>query len=134
MTRRLMLAVVALVLTVAVLACSGASPAEPKPSPTPTPTPAVAAAGPREVQAGAPIGDQTSGRPAHEAKVVYVGPADVKAVALTFDTGVYSAHMPEVLDILKEHGKLATFGVTGEWAATNPDLLKRIIAEEIGRA
>ena len=122
-------AVVALVLAVGVVACSGASPAEPQPTPTPTPTPAVAAPGPREVQAGAPIGDPTSGPPAHEAKVVYVGPRDVKAVALTFDTGVGSAHMPEVLDILKERGKLATFGVTGEWAATNPALLKRIIAE-----
>src|SRR4030067_1185130 len=81
------------------------------------------------VRGGAPIGDPTSGPPAHEAKVVYVGPRDVKAVALTFDTGIYSAHMPEVLDILKGHGKRATFGVTGEWAATNPDLLKRIIAE-----
>ena len=129
MIRLLLPAVVALVLAGGVVACSGASPAEPQPSSTPTPTPLVAAAGPREVQAGAPIGDPTSGPPAHEAKVVYVGPRDVKAVALTFDTGVGSAHMPEVLDILKEHGKLATFGVTGEWAATNPALLKRIIAE-----
>jgi peptidoglycan/xylan/chitin deacetylase (PgdA/CDA1 family) len=129
MIRLLLPAVVALVLAGGVVACSGASPAEPQPSPTPTPTPSVTAPGPREVLAGASIGDPTSGPPAHEAKVVYVGPRDVKAVALTFDTGVGSAHMPEVLDILKKHGKLATFGVTGEWAATNPDLLKRIIAE-----
>jgi len=127
MTRRLLLAVVVLVLTVAALACSGASPAEPKPSPTSTP--AVASAGPREVQAGAPIGDPTSGPPAHEAKVVYVGPNDRPAVALTFDTGVDAGHMPEVLDILKKHGVLGTFGITGEWAVTNPALLKRIAAD-----
>jgi peptidoglycan/xylan/chitin deacetylase (PgdA/CDA1 family) len=34
-----------------------------------------------------------------------------------------------VADILKGMGVRATFGVTGEWAATNPDLLKRIVAE-----
>src|SRR3990172_3038120 len=122
-------AIMALVLPVGGGACSGAPPPEPQPTPTPTSSPSVTAPGPREVLAGASIGDPTSGPPAHEAKVVYVGPRDVKAVALTFDTGVYSAHMPEVLDILKEHGKLATFGITGEWAARNPDLLKRIIAE-----
>ena len=127
MKRLPLLAIMALVLAGGAVACSGASPAEPQPTPTPTPT--VAVPGPREVLAGASIGDPTSGPPAHEAKVVYVGPRDVKAVALTFDTGVYSAHMPEALDILKERGKLATFGITGEWAATNPDLLKRIIAE-----
>ena len=127
MTRRLLLAVVALVLPAGVLACSGASPAEP--TPTPRPTTAVRSAGPRAVQAGAPAGNQTIGPPEHEAKVVYVGPTDRPAVALTFDTGVYAGHMPEVLDTLKKRGIPGTFGITGEWAVTNPDLLKRIVAE-----
>jgi len=129
MNRVLLLAVVALVLPAGVLACSSPSPAEPQPSPTPTPRTAVGAAGPREVQAGAPAGNQTIGPPEHEAKVVYVGPNDRPAVALTFDTGVDAGHMPEVLDTLKKHAILGTFGITGEWAVTNPDLLKRIVAE-----
>src|SRR3972149_1056132 len=129
MIRLFLPAVVALVLAGGVVACSGASPAEPQLTPTPTPIPSVTGPGPREVQAGGPPGGPPRGPPAHAAKVVYFGPRDVKAVALTFDTGVGSAHMPEVLDILKERGKLATFGVTGEWAVTNPDLLKRMIAE-----
>ena len=127
MNRILLLAVVALVLVLGALACSGPSPPDPKPSPTATPI--VAGAGPRKVLAGAPIGDPTSGPPGHEAKVVYAGPNDRPAVALTFDTGIDAGHMPEVLDILKKHGILGTFGITGEWAVTNPALLKRIVAE-----
>ncbi len=116
-------------------ACSGASSSQPTPTlqpvTTPTPTPAAkpAAAGPPQVEAGAPIVEPTSGPPQREAKVVYVGEGDVPAVALTFDVGVEAAHVPEILDILKEHGKQATFGITGEWAVTNPDLLKRMVEE-----
>ena len=128
MNRVLLLAVVALALP-GVLACSGASPAEPTPTPTPTPATAARSVGPRAVQAGSPAGNQTIGPPQHEAKVIYVGPTDRPAVALTFDTGVDAGHMPEVLDTLKKHGIPATFGITGEWAVTNPDLLKRIVAE-----
>ena len=114
-------------------ACSGALSSQPTPTlppaTTPTPTAKPAAAGPPQVEAGAPIGEPTSGPPKREAKVVYVGEGDVPAVALTFDVGVDAAHVPEILDILKEHGKQATFGITGEWAVTNPDLLKRMVEE-----
>ena len=80
---------------------------------------------------GAPAATAT-GEPAKpakpEAKVVYAGP-NVKAVALTFDTGVGAGHTAEILDVLKEHGTRATFGITGQWAITNPGLLKRIVLE-----
>ncbi len=115
-------------------ACSGALSSEPTPTlpsaPTPTPTAMPAAAGPPQVEAGAPIVEPTSGPPKREAKAVYVGQGDVPAVALTFDVGVDAAYVPEILDILKERGKLATFGITGEWAVTNPDLLKRMVKEK----
>jgi peptidoglycan/xylan/chitin deacetylase (PgdA/CDA1 family) len=110
-------------------ACAGGSSQERAATPVPSRTPSSLAVGPPQVEAGAPIGDPTSERPKPEAKVVYVGPVDVPAVALTFDTGVQAGHVPEVLDILKEHGKLATFGITGGWAVTNPALLKRIVEE-----
>ncbi len=115
------------------VAWSGALSSQPTPmlppATMPTPTAKPAAAGPPQVEAGAPIGEPTSGPPKREAKVVYVGEGDVPAVALTFDVGVDAAHVPEILDILKEHGKQATFGITGEWAVTNPDLLKRMVEE-----
>lgn len=103
-------------------ACSGASSQEPKP------TRLGASAGPAEPQTveGALFNVPT---PMPEAEVVYVGPIDVRAVALTFDTGVQAGHVPEILDVLKKHKVHATFGITGHWAVTNPDLLKRIVKE-----
>jgi peptidoglycan/xylan/chitin deacetylase (PgdA/CDA1 family) len=119
----------AAVAAVALAACSGSSaPLPPQPT-QPTTQRSLPSPGPREVEAGAPVGNAPAGPPHREAKVVYIGPRDRPVVALTFDTGVDAAHMPEVLDILKGMGVRATFGVTGEWAATNPDLLKRIVAE-----
>ena len=113
-------------------ACSGASSREAIPTPAPSPSRVLSSeeVGPPQVEAGAPIGDPTidPSKP-KEAEVVNIGPRDVKAVALTFDTGVHAGRVPEVLDILKEHGAAATFGITGEWAVTNPDLLKRIVDE-----
>lgn len=115
-------------------ACSGASSQEAIPTPVPSPSPSRVLSseesGPPQVEAGAPIGDPTvePSKP-QEAEVVYIGPRDVKAVALTFDTGVQAGSMSETLDILKKHGTAASFGITGEWAVTNPDLLKRIVDE-----
>ncbi len=121
-------------------ACSGASSQEAIPTPAPSPSPSPLRvlsseeSGPLQVEAGAPTGEPTveaanpKPKPS-EAEVVFIGPRDVKAVALTFDTGVHAGRVPEVLDILKEHGTAATFGITGEWAETNPDLLKRIVEE-----
>jgi peptidoglycan/xylan/chitin deacetylase (PgdA/CDA1 family) len=104
-------------------ACSGASSQEPT-----TPTSLGAAATPAKPDmVKAVLFPVPSPKP--EAEVVYVGPIDVPAVALTFDTGVEAGHVPEILDVLKEHGVRATFGITGEWAVTNPPLLKRIVKE-----
>ena len=111
-------------------ACSGASSQEAIPTPSPSQVFSSEESGPPQVEAGAPIGDpEVEPSKPKEAEVVYIGPRDVPAVALTFDTGVGAGRVPEVLDILKEHGTAATFGVTGEWAVTNPDLLKRIVDE-----
>ncbi|KKL66557.1 hypothetical protein LCGC14_2143810, partial [marine sediment metagenome] len=115
-------------------ACSGASSQEAIPTPSPSQVFSSEESGPPQVEAGAPIGEPTVERAnpkpkPGEAEVIYIGPRDVKAVALTFDTGVHAGRVPEVLDILKEHGTAATFGITGEWAVTNPDLLKRIVDE-----
>ena len=116
-------------------ACSGASSQEAIPTPAPSPSRVLSSEeiGPLQVEAGTPIGEPTVERAnpkpkPGEAEVIYIGPRDVKAVALTFDTGVHAGRVPEVLDILKEHGAAATFGITGEWAVTNPDLLNRNIS------
>ncbi len=79
--------------------------------PTPTPRPDVPPAG----DAGAAV-------------VVTQGQSGRQEVALTFDAGEGPGHTQEILDVLDEYGIVATFGVTGEWATANPDLMQEIVA------
>jgi peptidoglycan-N-acetylglucosamine deacetylase len=50
-----------------------------------------------------------------------------RTVALTFDDGPGAA-TPQVLDVLQRAGVHATFFVIGQHAATNPEMLQRIVA------
>ncbi|GIW04155.1 MAG: hypothetical protein KatS3mg059_0775 [Thermomicrobiales bacterium] len=90
--------------------------ATPRPTRTPTPTPTPRPAPPPDDGSGlSQVYDRgTSGRP---------------EVALTFDAGADRGHAEEILDILKQYGVKASFGVTGHWAEENPDLVKRMVAE-----
>jgi peptidoglycan/xylan/chitin deacetylase (PgdA/CDA1 family) len=60
------------------------------------------------------------------------GPASGGAVALTFDDGPHPDITPRLLDLLTEHGLLATFFVIGRDAARYPELVARIVAEGHG--
>lgn len=55
-------------------------------------------------------------------------------IALTFDISWGEVTPPLVLNVLKEHGVRATFFLSGPWAATHPDLVRRIVADghEVG--
>jgi len=57
------------------------------------------------------------------------GPGDRDEIALTFDAGDDRGYAEEILDTLKDYGVVATFGITGEWASANPDLVKRMVDE-----
>jgi peptidoglycan/xylan/chitin deacetylase (PgdA/CDA1 family) len=48
-------------------------------------------------------------------------------VALTFDDGPDPRWTPQVLDLLAEHGAVATFCVVGEKAAKHPELVRRVV-------
>jgi peptidoglycan/xylan/chitin deacetylase (PgdA/CDA1 family) len=50
-------------------------------------------------------------------------------VALTFDAGADTGYGAEILDLLRDEGISATFGMTGVWAQANPDLVRRMAAE-----
>jgi peptidoglycan/xylan/chitin deacetylase (PgdA/CDA1 family) len=50
-------------------------------------------------------------------------------VALTFDAGADRGNTELILDTLDAYGIKASFGVTGEWAQANPDLIERIVAD-----
>ncbi|TSA87153.1 glycosyltransferase [Deinococcus detaillensis] len=62
------------------------------------------------------------------------GAADPKKIALTFDDGPDAVYTPQLLDILKRQHVPGTFFVIGLNAQTQPDLLRRMVAEgdEIG--
>ncbi len=50
-------------------------------------------------------------------------------VALTFDAGADRGYGAEMLDLLRDEGIKATFGMTGVYAEQNPDLVQRMVAE-----
>src|SRR5215213_143936 len=50
-------------------------------------------------------------------------------VALTFDAGADTGYAAEILDLLRDEGIEATFGMTGVWARANPELVQRMVAE-----
>ncbi|MFN8636787.1 MAG: polysaccharide deacetylase family protein [Chloroflexota bacterium] len=57
------------------------------------------------------------------------GPAECHAVSLSFDNGADRGYAEQILDILKEEQVPVSFGMTGAWAQSNPDLTQRIVDE-----
>ena len=50
-------------------------------------------------------------------------------IALTFDAGADTGYGAEILDLLRDEGIPATFGMSGLWAQANPDLVQRMVSE-----
>jgi peptidoglycan/xylan/chitin deacetylase (PgdA/CDA1 family) len=50
-------------------------------------------------------------------------------VALTFDAGADRGYAEDILDLLHDEHLLASFGITGNWAKANPDLVRRMATE-----
>jgi peptidoglycan/xylan/chitin deacetylase (PgdA/CDA1 family) len=65
----------------------------------------------------------------HPTVAVATQPSGVGSVALTFDAGADRGYAQDILDILQEQHVVASFGITGVWARTNPDLVRRMAAE-----
>ena len=63
------------------------------------------------------------------ARVIGRGGADRNVVALTFDAGADRGNAEQILDTLKANGIHAGFGITGQWAERNADLLLRMVNE-----
>lgn len=84
----------------------------PTPTPKPTPTP-----GPNDVKAKFP-GELVAAYNGKEGKTAF----------LTFDDGP-TYLTPQILDILKEKGAVATFFTLGQNVAANPDMVRREIEE-----
>jgi peptidoglycan/xylan/chitin deacetylase (PgdA/CDA1 family) len=67
--------------------------------------------------------------PARIAGVHHGLPAGRPDVALTFDDGPDPRSTPAVLDVLAEHGAVATFFLVGRRAAQHPGIVSRILQE-----
>lgn len=63
------------------------------------------------------------------ATVVDRVPVADRRVALTFDAGADRGYAEAILDTLRATEVKASFGMTGQWAEANPDLLRRMVAE-----
>jgi peptidoglycan/xylan/chitin deacetylase (PgdA/CDA1 family) len=63
------------------------------------------------------------------AQVIRYGDTSSKTVAFTFDAGSDAGYTAMILDVLKANGLKVSFGMTGKWAETYPDLLQRIVDE-----
>ena len=72
----------------------------------------------------------TSGEPsatsAEPATVVSRGDPNRRTVALTFDAGADAGFTSDILDVLQRSDVRATFGITGRWAESHPDLVRRM--------
>lgn len=63
----------------------------------------------------------------HEA--IFLGDTSQKELYLTFDNGYENGFTPPILDVLKEKKVPAVFFVTGHYVKSEPDLVKRMVAE-----
>lgn len=95
----------------------------PSPTPSPTPTPAPTVQPTPTVRPDAPETGLT------QSLIVNRGQSGRQEVAFTFDAGAGRGYTGEILDMLRRYSVIGTFGITGEWAEQNPDLVERILAE-----
>ena len=117
---------------------TGTSPPRPTDSPTRTPAPTAPPPQPAAPAQSAPRAAGSAACPAAEPAVqpapgrsviVDHGPAGCNAVALTFDAGADRGYAEPILDTLGKQGVPAAFGMTGQWAEKNPDLVRRMVVE-----
>lgn len=62
-------------------------------------------------------------------RAYYVGDTSQKRIYLTFDEGYENGYTAKILDVLKEKDVKAAFFCTGHYLKSNPELIKRMVAE-----
>lgn len=102
----------------------------PTPLPPPTAT-STASRRPRPAPVQLPSSTATpTPRPDQPAAITISRvPTTASVVALTFDAGGDRGYTAELLQILRTAHIQATFGITGRWAESNPDLLREIVVD-----
>ena len=61
----------------------------------------------------------------------YVANTEDKVIYLTFDAGFENGYTQNILDVLKKHNIKATFFLVGNYLETEPDLVKKMIENQI---
>lgn len=61
--------------------------------------------------------------------ILWIGPEDRAAVAVTFDDGPHAMYTPQVLDVLAKYNAKATFFCLGEQAERNKEIVARAVRE-----
>jgi len=79
----------------------------------------------RAVTTGSLLSPPTDGL----SRVITRGVSGRAEIALTFDAGADRGYARQILDLLQRNGIKASFGITGEWAQANPDLIERMVDE-----
>ncbi|MDQ6675501.1 MAG: polysaccharide deacetylase family protein [Chloroflexota bacterium] len=101
-------------------------------APNATPTPPSVASTPTIATGTATLRTPTPGdapRPTPAPVPALPGVGSAAGVALTFDAGADRGYAEDILDVLQAEHVLASFGITGQWAKTNPDLVRRMAAD-----
>jgi peptidoglycan/xylan/chitin deacetylase (PgdA/CDA1 family) len=62
-------------------------------------------------------------------QIISHGNTSRNAIAFTFDAGSDAGYTAQILDTLAANGVFATFGMTGRFAETYPDLVRRMVHE-----
>jgi len=109
------------------------------PQPAPSPTAAAAPAEPTASSSGGVARPPAPTSIPSGQSLLYIGDHGLSdadddstlplQVALTWDAGADLGYTAELLDVLRDYGITASFGMTGQWAETNPDLVRRIVDE-----
>lgn len=73
--------------------------------------------------------DGTVQQMAEDGAFYYALPQNAPQVYLTFDEGYEQGYTGQILDTLKEHQVPAVFFITGHYLTSQPDLVKRMVAE-----
>jgi peptidoglycan/xylan/chitin deacetylase (PgdA/CDA1 family) len=76
-----------------------------------------------------PTSDRPDESTGPASKTATAAPSAEHVVALTFDAGADRGYAADILDILQEQHVLGSFGITGQWAKANPDLVRRMASD-----
>jgi peptidoglycan-N-acetylglucosamine deacetylase len=84
---------------------------------------------PRVTTTTVPRVTTTTGSSAGPARSIWQVDTSRRVVALTFDAGSDRGYAEGILDLVGDSRIRVTFGMTGKWAESNPDLLRRMVDE-----